>query len=71
MLAGKRPVGNPVAVYVVIAPEALGLLKFVMREDLAAIVEPGIIPSERLSQMRIHADVEIEHDEDRRLQSLG
>ena len=71
MFAGKRPVGNPVAIHVVVAPEARGLLEFVMREDFAAIVKPGIIPSERLSQMGIHADVEIEHDEDRRLQPLG
>ena len=39
--------------------------------ELAAVAGAGIVPGERPAEPRVHADVEVHHDEDRRLQPVG
>ena len=71
MRARQRAPGNAVAVDVEIAAELAARLQLGGRHDLAAVELARIVPLERRAEMRIHADVEIEHDEDRRLQPIG
>ena len=55
----------------IVAAELAAAFELVARQDLAAVELARIVPAERLGEMRIHADVEIEHHEDQRLQPLG
>ena len=71
MRAGIRPIGNAVAVDVEIAAEVLSPVEFGRSHDFTAVVSSAVVPGERPAQSVIHADVEIEHDENRRLQSIG
>ena len=71
MRAGIGAVRNAVAVDVLVAAEILAGLEILGGHDLAAIVLTRIVPFERRGQALVHADVEIAHDEDRRLQAVG
>ena len=71
MRAGIGAIGDTVAVDVEIAAEFLARFQLLGGHDLAAVVFAVVIPGQRLGQMMVHADVEIEHDEDRRLQPVG
>ncbi len=71
MRAGIGAVGDAVAVDVEIAAEVAAFLEHLRRHHLAAVVLLGIVPLQRAAQPVIHADVEIEHQEDRGLQPLG
>ena len=71
MRAGQRAPGNAVAVDVIVTAKVDAVLELFGSHHLAAIVAALIVPGEGFAQMRIHADVEVEHDEHRRLQALG
>ncbi len=71
MRTGIGAVGDAVAVNVEIAAELEPVLEHLGGGDLAAIELAVGIPIERFAQTFIHADIEIEHDEDRRLQPVG
>ncbi len=68
---GIGAVGNAVAVDVEIAAEILARLELRRGHHLAAVEAPGVVPFEGLAQPLVHADVEVEEDEDRRLQPVG
>ncbi len=71
MHARQRAVGNAVAVHVEIAMELLHLLELLLRIHLAAIGDVAVIPLEIRTHPVVHADVEIGHHEDGRLQPFG
>ncbi len=71
MGAGIGAVGDAVAVDVEVAAEFAAFLQHLGRHHLAAVVLPGIVPAQRPAQPVVHADVEIEHQEDRGLQPFG
>ncbi len=72
MRARIGAVGNAVAVDVEIAAEiACRLSSIVGGHHLAAVVLLGVVPLQRPAQPVVHADVEVEHDEDRGLQPVG
>ena len=71
MGAGIGPVGNAVAVDVKVAAEIGPGLERGRCRYLAAVVFAAVVPGERPAQPMVHADVEIHHDEDRRLQPVG
>src|SRR5262249_10828905 len=54
-----------------ITAEILARLEICCGHHLAAVVFAVVVPGERAAQAMVHADVEIEHDEDRRLQAVG
>src|SRR6266536_1130141 len=64
-------IGNAVAIDVEISAEIIVDLYVLRAHDLAAVEAARIVPGERPAQAMVHADVEIEHDEDRRLQPVG
>ena len=66
----QRAVRNGVAVNVAIAAEFLATIEGFGIEHLAAVVNPRIVPLKRVANPVIHADVQIAHDDDRRLQAL-
>ena len=68
---GQRAVRNTVAVDIEIAAEFATLFEHVVGHDLAAVVAARRIPAQRLDQPFVHADIKIEHHEDRRLQPIG
>jgi hypothetical protein len=67
----QRALRDAVAVVIVIAPEVLGLLELLGRQHLAAVETARIVPGERAAEPLVHADVEVEQHEDRRLQPVG
>ncbi len=71
MDAGIGPIRNAVAVDVEVAAEILACLQLGFGHDLAAVEPPRVVPIERLAEPLVHADVEVEQDEDRRLQPVG
>ena len=71
MRAGIGAVGDAVAVDVEIAAELLAGVEHLGGHHLAAVVFAGVVPCERMAEPVVHADVEVEHDEDRRLQAVG
>ena len=71
MRTGKGAIGNTVAVDIEIAAEFDTCLEHLGGHHLAAVVTPALVPVERLDQPIVHADVEIHHDKDRRLQPIG
>ncbi len=71
MRAGIGAVGDAVAVDVEIAAEVAAFLQHLRRHHLAAVVLPRVVPLQRAAQPVVHADVEVEHQEDRGLQPLG
>ena len=71
MRAGQRAVGDAVAVDIEVAAELDPGLELLVGHHLAAVVSARRIPVQRRDQPVVHADVEIEHDEDRRLQPVG
>ena len=62
---------HAVAVDVEIAAEFAPGFEIGRRHHLAAIELARIVPTEWRGETGVHADVEIEHDENRRLQPLG
>ncbi len=70
MRTGNRAPGNAVAIDVEIAAEILAGFEFLGAHHLAAIVAALIVPVEGLAEAIVHADIEIEQDEHRRLQSI-
>ena len=71
MGAGIGAVGNAVAVDVEIAAEIAAGLQLLRRHHLAAVHGMGVVPGKGRAEMLVHADIEIKHDEDRRLQPVG
>ena len=71
MGSGNRPIGNTVAVDVEIAAEVLAGIEIFGAHHFAAIVATAIVPVERLTEVIVHSDVEVGHDEHRGLQSFG
>ncbi len=71
MRAGIGAVGDAVAVDVEIAAEILARLELLVGHHLAAVELAAVVPGEGPAQPFVHADVEVEHDEDRRLQPVG
>ena len=70
--AGQRARGDAVAVDVEVARELLDRSRAPRRsEHLAAIGTIAVVPREPLAHPVVHADVEIPHDEHRRLKTLG
>src|SRR5689334_18277804 len=70
MRARVSAIGNAVAIDVEVAAEFLPGFELLSGHDFAAVVAFGIVPVERVAQPLVHADIEIEHHEYRRLQSL-
>ena len=68
--AGQRPVGNAVAVDVLVAAPVADARQRLGVEHLAAIERLGRV-LERVGHPGVHAEVEIAHHEDGRLQALG
>jgi len=64
-------VGDAVAVDVEIAAEILAGVEVGGGHHLAAVVFLAVVPLQRPAQPIVHADLEIEHDEHRRLQTVG
>ena len=62
---------NPVAVHVEIPSEFFSRVEHLGRHHLAAVVLAAVVPLKRRAQALVHADVEIAHQEHRRLQPLG
>src|SRR6202023_868863 len=62
---------DAVAVDVEIAAELYASSELLRGLDLAAAVAAAFVPFEGLDQPVVHADVKIEHDEDRGLQPVG
>ena len=71
MRAGIGAERDAVAVDVEIAAEILAGVELFGRHHLAAVVGALVVPLEGLAQAMVHADVEIGHDEHRRLQPVG
>jgi len=71
MRAGIGAVGDAVAIDVEIAAEVATFLQHLRGHDLAAVILPRVIPAQRPAQPVVHADVEIEHQEDHGLQPFG
>src|SRR6187549_1866207 len=71
MRAWIGAIWNAVAVDIEVAAEIGAGLQLLVSHDLAAIVNAAIIPSQRCTQAVVHADIEIEHDKNRRLQAVG
>ena len=70
--AGIGAVGDAVAVDVEIAAEALlHVFEILFGEHLAAVVRAGVVPLERFGHVVVHAEVEVGHDDDRRLETFG
>ena len=71
MDAGIGAEGDAVAVHVAVAAELFGGgLQVVVAHHLAAVEAAGVVPLEGLGQPLVHADVEVQHDEDRGLQAV-
>ena len=68
--AGQRPVGNAVAVDVLVAAPVADAGQRLGVEHLAAIERLGRV-LERVGHPGVHAEVEVAHHEDGRLQALG
>src|ERR1700677_4690429 len=71
MRAGERAGRNAVAVNVSVAAKFARRFELLAAEHFAAVVGTRIVPLERGGEMRIHAYVEIQHDEHQRLQALS
>ena len=71
MRARIGAVRDAVAVDVEIAAEILAGVEIGGGHHLAAVVFLAVVPLERPAQPIVHADLEIEHDEHRRLQPVG
>src|SRR6266850_2353510 len=71
MRARIGAIGDAVAVHVEIAAELLTGVEVGRGHHLAAVVSLGVVPLQRPAQAMVHADVEVEHDEYRRLQPVG
>ena len=71
MRAGIGTVRNAVAIDILVAAEVPARFKFLGGHDFAAVVVAAAVPGERRAQALVHADVEVGHDEDRRLQAVG
>ena len=69
--AWQRAPGDPVAVDVLVASEILAGFEFFGGHDFAAVILARIVPVEGLAQALVHADVEVGHEEDGRLQPVG
>ena len=66
--AGIGAIGDAVTFHVQIASEVYSGFEIVEIHDLAAVVALRIVPGERLAQVIVHADVQIQHHEDRGLE---
>src|SRR5689334_6588284 len=62
--------GDAVTVDVQIAAKLFSGLQLGSSHDFAAVIFARVIPRQRLRQVMIHANVEVEHDEDWRLQPV-
>ena len=71
MRSGMGPVGNAVAVHVEVAAEVFSRLQQLVGHHLAAIVRAFVVPGQRFAEPVLHADVQVEHDEDWCLQAVG
>ena len=71
MRARQGTPGDAIAVDILVTAEILAGFQFFGRHHLAAVIAARIVPDERLAQALIHADVQIGHDKDRRLQAVG
>ena len=71
MRAGIGAVRDAVAVDVEIAAEVAAVVEHLGGHHLAAVVLLAVVPLQRAAQPVVHADVEVEHQEDRGLQPLG
>ncbi len=71
MRARIGAVGDAVAVHIDVAAELAAGVELFRRQHLAAVEGAAVVPGERLHQPLVHADVEVEHDEDRGLQAVG
>ena len=71
MRAGIGAIGNAVAVDVEIAAEVAAFLEHLRGHHLAAVVLARVVPLQRPAQPMVHADIEVEHQEDHGLQPLG
>src|SRR5215468_1441813 len=71
MRARVGAIGNAVAVDVEIAAELLAGVEIGGGHHLAAVVFAAVVPLERAAQAMVHADVEVEHHENRALQPVG
>jgi hypothetical protein len=69
--SGIGAVGNAVAIDVEVAAEIGAGVERFARHHLAAVVLAAVVPGEGAAQPLVHADVEVAHDEDRRLQPFG
>ncbi len=69
--AGIRAVADTVAVDVDIAAELLDAVEIFGVIHLAAVVTARVVPHERIRHHFVHAEFEVGHDDDRRLQPIG
>ena len=70
MRAGIGAIRNAVAVHVEVAAEILAGLQLLGGHHLAAVDLAAVVPGQRFAQPVVHADLEIEHHEDRRLKAV-
>ena len=71
MRARKGPHTDAVSVDVQIAPPVGSTLQALRIEHLAAVEAPRLVPFEGFREMVVHAEIEVRHEHDRRLQALG
>src|SRR5262249_43120788 len=71
MGAGIGAVGDAITIHVKVAAKFLTGVQLCGRHYLTAVISARVVPGKRLRQVMVHAVVEIEHDENRRLQPVG
>ncbi len=71
MRAGIGAERDAVAVDIEIAAEVAAVVEHLGGHHLAAVVLLAVVPFQRAAEPVVHADVEVEHQEDRGLQPLG
>src|SRR3954466_13035659 len=71
MRAGIGTERNAVAIDIEIAAEFLAGFEFGGGHHLAAVIGALLVPSERLRETMVHANVKVEHDKDGRLQTVS
>ena len=71
MRARVGAIGNAVAIDIKVTPEILAGFELGGGHHLAAVHAPRVVPHQRFAQAVVHADVEVGHQEHRRLQTVG
>ena len=71
MRARIRTIRNTVTIHIEVTAKIDATLQRLRGHDLAAIHALGVIPNKRRAETLVHADIKVEHDEDRGLQAVS